>query len=215
MKLIEIDDQLYDFLVARQQRFNESPTEVIWRELKSGEMSSRTSTQGQNGAYIDVARDPLGDDISAALEDFLGSSEKMRVRDVKSRFLEILSWIAQNNPRLFAEAAVPAMNNRASRRKYISTSKRELEEAGKSANVHPIPGTEYWFDTRNSTSRKKEILAEALGALGFGPDSVRTACGMLGSTISDEAVGTSGMRKRGRFDRVQHASFDNLSDDDE
>lgn len=162
MTTIEIDQDIYDFLLQRVRNFGETASDVLRREL------------GLNGTSIPTA---VGTAPSHELAQVLESSKIKRARGVVGRFLEILSAAyAQNKDKFDLVLAIQGRG-----RIYFAKSKKEIEVSGNSTQPRQIPGTPYWVMTNSPTTQKKEMLSEVLKGLGYSTEAVRAAVQVIGA----------------------------------
>src|ERR1700722_19598733 len=109
MKQIEIEDDLYDFLLKRAERIGESATEIISRELRKNGTHSTKQPADPVGNYI-PPQSTMASQSNAGeqsdVERFLNSPEFLRGRDKKDRFLAILSWAFKGHTKEFGEVVI-------------------------------------------------------------------------------------------------------------
>ncbi|MGA7764215.1 MAG: hypothetical protein WCA59_20945 [Candidatus Binataceae bacterium] len=177
MKPIEIDDDLYRFLLTKVERFGETPSQTLKRLLRfpghgelPNERSANKRTHQQNG------RTNRHRDVSTDLAKYLKSSEFRCRSQVVERFLAILSFAHKRSPEKFA-VVTPEVRGRT--RKYFASTADELKDAGTSVNPKRIPDSEYWVVTNNDTGHKQDVVRRILRALGYGSDEIELACSAL------------------------------------
>jgi negative modulator of initiation of replication len=164
MRTIEIEDDVFIELerasylthipvpqIVRGLVIRREPTTAPKLEPSSGKDQARTTVRDQK------------------LRDYVQSPGFLAARNVAEQLLSLLSFLHRENPDKFA--VLESMEGR--RRKYISTSERELEESGRSVNPKRIPNTNYWVVTNNSTDNKKLLVRQALILLGYSEETIR------------------------------------------
>jgi negative modulator of initiation of replication len=145
MKTIEIDDDLYAYLLTQVCAFHETPSALLRRLLKVP--SSR-----QRDAAL-VAERPRSITEPAA--------SAYRAGTALERFLTALSELATQHGERFR--SVLRLTGR--RRVYFAEDRRTLEEFGHSVDPKQIPETHFWVVCNNDTPTKKKMLAEVLRTL--------------------------------------------------
>lgn len=156
MKSVDIDDDLYDFVLKSAQVIGEDASSILRRLLK---LPPNKREIAQRSPDIDPPR------ISREVEELLRSSHVQFSRGVVGRFLEILSWLQKRHPVEFRE--VLGISGR--KRKYFASSESELAESGNSVAPKQIGNSTYWVITNNSTATKRDILAGVLQILNYSP----------------------------------------------
>lgn len=154
MKAIEVDDEVYEALLARVRDFGETPNLVLRREFR---------LNGSGEAAPAAQESPL--------EEFLNSSEFRFAKGVVGRFLAVLSWLYQQNTEEFG--LVEGIRGRG--RLYFSKDVEDLKRSGRSVNPKQIPGSPYWVITTTPTDLKQQMLGEVMKALGCDPGSIQIA----------------------------------------
>ena len=161
-RTVEIEDDVYEFLLRSAAEIGESASSIISRLLKiSG---------GASIPQRDASRE------RSQLERFLEEGEFKALRNATERYLAILSFAYRHYPDRFEEA----LKLKGSRRIYFARSRGEIEESGKSTYPQPIPASPFWAMTNADTVQKKEILRSALSILEFEPHDVNAASRAIG-----------------------------------
>jgi negative modulator of initiation of replication len=164
MRTIEIEDG--DYLVL----------EVVSRVTKTPISELVGNLLGENGKPTPNHKTQLtGHDKE--LGDHLRSQQFLVCRTAVDKFLSILAFVSKKDPKTFATVTV-GMGGRS--RKYIATTKEELEQSGTSVNPKQIPASPFWVVTNNSTENKKQLIEQALTLLGYGSEAVKAAKEGLG-----------------------------------
>ena len=150
MKTVQIDDDIYAFLVSQTKVIGESASSILRRVLAI------------EGASTSADEDPEEGWISA-LADFLTSTDFQRLRNVTDRYLAILGELYRRHGDEFAKVLEVAGRKRS----YFGRSAAEVEASGRSLEPRLIPGSDYWAMTNASTDYKREILEDVLRQFGY------------------------------------------------
>ncbi len=153
MKTIQIDDDLYAYLVGHTKDIGESASSILRRLLGV----TGSSSVGDSGA---ASNSPF---------DFLNDWDSLRHLTQTRKFLHILSWAYQKHQGEFEKL----LTIEGRRRKYFSRDEKALMASGSSTNPRPIPDSPFWVTTNNSTIKKAEILSDAFRVLGYKPEDVQ------------------------------------------
>jgi len=152
MITIEIEKDIYDYLLKKVQTFNESPSDVLRRELALGGSPTRAQETHE-------------------LEEVLNSSKVKHARGVVGKFVEILGAVYMQKKGEFDLV----LSIRGRGRTYFAKSKKEIEESGNTTQPKQIPGSPYWAMTNSPTSQKQAVLREVLESLGYSAKAVTAA----------------------------------------
>lgn len=158
MKTINVDDDVYAELLRHAVGFNDTENDAIRRLLK---LTAATPPQA-------LSQNPSS---QSGLSAFVASPEFQQYNQGIDRFLILLSWAHNSNPKGFAESA-KANATRGTRRHFGDT-KEEVESSGQHVVAKLIPGSSIWTLTSpldNSTKRK--VLGAVFLVMGFSPADV-------------------------------------------
>ncbi len=156
MTTIDIDQDIYDYLIKRVKNFGETASDVLRREL---------GLNGKSKPATDVH------DNNHELSEILESSKVKHARGVVGRFLEILSAAYEQNENKFDLV----LDLQGRDRIYFAESKEAIESSGNSTQPKQIPGSPYWVMTNSPTPQKEEMLRDVLIGLGYSQDAARAA----------------------------------------
>lgn len=159
MKTIQIDSEIYTYLLKNALDFGETPSDILRRLL--GIASSTTPI---------VKPVPEGVDPSG-LGAHLASMEFRYSKGVVGKFLSILGWIYKNHQSEFSRIE----NIKGRGRIYFSQDIDTLNQSGKSVNPKQIPGSPYWVITTTPSILKKEILENVMNSFGYSEDDIYRA----------------------------------------
>lgn len=157
MKTIEIEDDVYSYLLSRAQEIGEAATPILRREL--GLKASGTPSSKQSSAD----RTPATRKLMAFVEDPMLAGHST----AKDRYLSILSFLATQHKDAFEN--VLTINGR--NRVYFARTKQDI--SGNRTAPRAIPGTPYWAMTNSSTAQKRDTMRRVLSALGYDSSTVR------------------------------------------
>ena len=146
MPNIEVDQDIYDFLLRHIAAFGETPSQVLRREL---------------GLTKQDVGEPAKAPEPHELSDFLASPQFPRTWSVTDRYLAILAELHRQHQDSFDTV----LSIRGRQRVYFAKSKDEVRSSGLSVEPRPIPGSPYWAMTNASTSNKIGIMHNVLARL--------------------------------------------------
>lgn len=169
MRTIEIDNELYRFLLNNAEEIGEDASSIL-RRLLALPRDSAEEEPGDGGAPFNSGGVPPADenpgersDRNRAFEQFLSSGDLLSADTVTMRFLTILGFLYRQNQDGFEVLR----EIRGRHRLYFGTSAEQLERSGTSVQPQRIPGTPYWVMTNAPNRQKREILVEAVSRLGY------------------------------------------------
>lgn len=154
MKIIEVDDELYQYIASQTQEIGESASDILRRLLLASPEQLAEATKQQTEHAAVPARNQT--QINVIDEDFLDHQTLAQQKGVIGRFLYILAALYRKSPQRFAQV----LEIRGRNRLYFATSKEDLLAAGSSTNPKQIPGTTYWVISNTNTTKKRAILEE-------------------------------------------------------
>jgi negative modulator of initiation of replication len=155
MRTIEIEDDVYEYLLQNTSHIGEGASEILRRLLGiSGEPPDEKDRRNQTK-------------ISECIQDHRFKAQL----DVVGKFLFILSCLYKLKPNDFSK--VLALSGR--QRKYFARSSKELENSGSSVFPKQIPGSPYWVVTNNDTPKKRRMLEDVLRLLEYNKAAMEEA----------------------------------------
>ena len=197
MKNIEIDEELYQYIVSNTQAIGESASSILRRLLPIGnaeqqldispslvtEINSDKSTYDElslssDNAGLIVADDESSDiktiDSSESVFDFINKEELAMQRGAVGRFLLILAALYRAHPDTFNVVTniAPKVSARKTKRLYFALNEEILTASGSSTKPKQIPQSPFWVITNSNTTRKKMMLTEAATLLGYDESDV-------------------------------------------
>ncbi len=184
MKTIEIDDDLYQFIASQTQQIGESASDILRRllivslteaqtpALPVAKQATKAAVEESPKSAAQITTEPEAEktvtstaaaDKSGSVFDFISQQDLSAEQSVVGRFLFILSALSRAHRGDFAQVLEIKGRNRL----YFGQSEASLLEAGSSTNPKPIPNTDFWVITNSNTTRKKMMLTEVAGKLGY------------------------------------------------
>lgn len=174
MMMIEIDDDIYEYLRKQQTTFSGESASVLLRRLLKLESSNPPnapiskpqrplSPEMRRDIHQEIEEKMQQDGRIKPLWEFLKEPQFKARRSAVGRFLALLAAIERQNPGRFG--AVENINGRT--RKYFAKSRADLEQSGTNVNAKRIPGSEYWVVTNNSSQSKTELLLQVMKTLAY------------------------------------------------
>ena len=157
MKTIQVEDDVYEFIVRHTLEIGESAS-CILRRLFGMSKSVRTNT-------------PVTASPAHELSVLLAESIFSRSTTAVSRMLRILGEVHKQHPAEFAK--VLKIGGR--KRTYFARSEKEILNSGQSTQPQEIEGTGFWVMTNSPTAMKRELIRSALNALGYSQAAVEAA----------------------------------------
>ena len=159
MKTIQVEDDVYEFIVRHTLEIGESASSILRRLFG---MSKGTRTN----AAAAVTASPVHE-LSAVLAEPIFTRSSTAV----SRMLRILEEVHKQRSTEFAK--VLKIGGR--KRTYFARSESEILNSGQSTQPQEIDGTGYWVMTNSPTAMKREMIRSVLGALGYSRVAVEEA----------------------------------------
>ncbi|WP_392560582.1 replication initiation regulator SeqA [Orbus mooreae] len=150
MKIIEIDDELYQYIAGQTQHIGESASSIL-RRLLAIESPEKVKSQP------DEAND------FSMLVNLVKNNDFLDEKKLVNRFLWILSVLYQSNKSLFSTAAASLHG---SKRRYLAKDETTLLQTGNNTKPKQIPDTPYFVVTNSNTDRKIFIIESLMNDMG-------------------------------------------------
>jgi negative modulator of initiation of replication len=171
-KLIEIDDQLYEYLRGNIKEFGETASDVLRRLLKpNGHPVAPPDATTKGRAGSNLVPGPNSQTVQNSLTEFVLGPDMRLKRNPTDRYLAIIGF-ACGQKHTIADKLLQ-LGGRG--RKYFGDTESDVASSGTSTHPRQIPGTKYWALTNASTYHKGEILEMALRALGYSEAEILAA----------------------------------------
>ena len=188
MKIIEVDEELYQYIAGNTQSIGESASDILRRLLnlsprnayfslpESQSTMATTSSNEQpqiteqqpvfeeeiNKPVIKKQSDEVMQKTITRLQALLNSEEFKQENKVVIRFLNILTILYRTNPEGFA-LATESLQGRT--RVYFARDEGTLLMAGNHTKPKQIPDTPYWVITNTNSGRKMLMLEGAMQSM--------------------------------------------------
>ena len=188
MKIIEVDEELYQYIAGNTQSIGESASDILRRllnlsprnayvslsENQSGLTPSSSNEQTKvteqpivfeeeiNKPVIRKQSDEVMQKTITKLESLLNSEEFKQENKAVVRFLNILTILYRTNPEGFA-LATQSLQGRT--RVYFARDEGTLLMAGNHTKPKQIPDTPYWVITNTNSGRKMLMLEGAMQSM--------------------------------------------------
>jgi len=189
MKNIEIDEELYQYIVSNTQFIGESASSILRRLLSltlaentvddievSVSDNKETAVESET---LQVEEERENEDVvveeAVVIEEkveppsidnvlnYINKEELAMQRGAVGRFLLILAALY----RVHSENFSVVSEIRGRDRLYFAKSKDELSASGSSTKPLQIPDSPFWVMTNSNTTRKKMMLTKASLTLGY------------------------------------------------
>ncbi|GAA5142571.1 replication initiation negative regulator SeqA [Thalassotalea piscium] len=183
MKNIEVDEELYQYIVTHTQEIGESASSILRRLLKLSEsnvaLTTKDAQTSPDGSHNDEgSRQEEIPDVSVAkgsIFNIINREELAMQRGAVGRFLIILAALHRVHSNQFDKVC----DIRGRNRLYFATSETELEQSGSSTKPRQIPDSNFWVITNSNTTRKKMMLTEVAKEMGYSNDDVEAIRDLL------------------------------------
>lgn len=188
MKIIEVDEELYQYIAGNTQSIGESASDILRRllnlsprnayvnlsENQSGLTPSSSNEQTKvteqptvfeeeiNKPVIRKQSDEVMQKTITKLASLLNSEEFKQENKAVVRFLNILTILYRTNPEGFA-LATESLQGRT--RVYFARDEGTLLMAGNHTKPKQIPDTPYWVITNTNSGRKMLMLEGAMQSM--------------------------------------------------
>ncbi|MCW8831715.1 MAG: replication initiation negative regulator SeqA [Colwellia sp.] len=187
MKNIEIDEELYQYIVSNTQAIGESASSILRRLLALNSSPRTLSNDTTQAAASHTNKDAVSamntnadaEQADTAVMDnnvqssqiasresvfnFINKEELAMQRGAVGRFLLILAALYRANPDSFKVVTEICGRDRL----YFAHSEAELAASGSSTKPKQIPDSPFWVMTNSNTTRKKMMLTKAAMSLGY------------------------------------------------
>ena len=185
MKNIEIDEELYQYIVSNTQFIGESASSIL-RRLLSLTLAENTvddievPTSDNEELVAEILPLQIEESIENEVTDiaesviieppsidnvlnYINKEELAMQRGAVGRFLLILAALY----RVHSESFSVVSEIRGRDRLYFAKSKDELSASGSSTKPLQIPDSPFWVMTNSNTTRKKMMLTKVSLTLGY------------------------------------------------
>ena len=188
MKIIEVDEELYQYIAGNTQSIGESASDILrcllnlsprnaYFSLPESQSTTVTTTSNEpiqitdqqpvfeeeiNKPVLKKQSDEVMQKTISRLEALLNSEEFKQENKAVIRFLNILTILYRTNPEGFA-LATESLQGRT--RVYFARDEGTLLMAGNHTKPKQIPDTPYWVITNTNSGRKMLMLEGAMQSM--------------------------------------------------
>ncbi|MFD1805951.1 replication initiation negative regulator SeqA [Pasteurella oralis] len=194
MKIIEVDEELYQYIASQTQSIGESASDILRRLLN---FSNKNMPKAETVVQQDVAKevsftaevkqvvpqsevdepkvlpkkqsDESIQQVTAKVRGLLNSADFQQETKAVVRFLNILRVLYRTNPESFAQAT-ESLQGRT--RVYFARDEGTLLMAGNHTKPKQIPDTPYWVITNTNSGRKMLMLEGAMQSMHLPTDLI-------------------------------------------
>ena len=174
MKKVELEDDVYNFLLKNTSYIGESASSILRRILPinpdKSHLYSKKSAQNitklnEEKINQDYKKINFNDKIIAYFQTYKKSQNQLKTTE---KFLLTLSFfysqVGQNNYKKL-------LNIKGRSRIYFAKTQKQLLDCAKSSCPRKIPNCDFWVMTNFNSTRKYEILKEVRQTLKIPPDN--------------------------------------------
>lgn len=196
MKIIEVDEELYQYIASQTQSIGESASDILRRLLNfSNKAVEKTEAHSVPVKEVEVVATPPQATVSTSTQtvfeaptvlpkkqsdeaiqhvtvkvrDLLHSDAFQQETKAVVRFLNILRVLYRTNPESFAQAT-ESLQGRT--RVYFARDEGTLLMAGNHTKPKQIPDTPYWVITNTNSGRKMLMLEGAMQSMHLPADLI-------------------------------------------
>ncbi|XQW86253.1 replication initiation negative regulator SeqA [Thalassotalea piscium] len=179
MKNIEVDEELYHYIVTNTQEIGESASSILRRLLNLSDNNTTPTVVVSPSSAVD---EPLTQEqvtetnaVQGSIFNVINKEELAMQRGAVGRFLIILGALH----RVHANDFNKVCDIRGRDRLYFATSKTALEQSGSSTKPRQIPDSDFWVITNSNTTRKKMMLTEVAKEMGYSNEDIEAIRDLL------------------------------------
>ncbi|HHF5566183.1 TPA: replication initiation negative regulator SeqA [Haemophilus influenzae] len=184
MKIIEVDEELYQYIASQTRSIGESASDILRRLLslpvhtssvddlvltsaETNKSADQKPEQAINVKEVNIKTTKKQsitaiNQIVEKVQTLLNSTEFQEESKAVVRFLAILRVLYRTNPESFAQAT-ESLQGRT--RVYFARDEATLLMAGNHTKPKQIPDTPYWVITNTNSGRKMLMLEGAMQSM--------------------------------------------------
>ncbi|HHF7132522.1 TPA: replication initiation negative regulator SeqA [Haemophilus influenzae] len=180
MKIIEVDEELYQYIASQTRSIGESASDILRRLLSlpvhtsivndliiTSAETDQKPKQAINVKEVNIKTTKKQsitaiNQIVEKIQTLLNSTEFQEESKAVVRFLAILHVLYRTNPESFAQAT-ESLQGRT--RVYFARDEATLLMAGNHTKPKQIPDTPYWVITNTNSGRKMLMLEGAMQSM--------------------------------------------------
>ncbi len=176
MKIVKLDDDLYQYIASQTTAIGEeSPSDILRRLLNFPQCTIDPNTDriGENISIFDALNEPFTLDkikikkqplksvqqLTQKIELLLKTDTFLQETKGVNRFLRILSVLYRTNPESFANAVEPLQGHT---RLYFARDEATLLSYGTHTKPKQIPESPFWVITNTNSQRKMLMLERTM-----------------------------------------------------
>jgi len=166
MRAIEVDEDVYFYLLGRTEHAGVSVSELLRRafglsgDAQAGRDPGLASREGAPPSVVEVwTRTPR----------FLAETTSL------GRFMCLLYFLHEKH----GEGFDVVLDLAGRKRRYFALSAEELDETGQRVFPKPIAGSPYWVVTNTETAKKRQLIESVMRMLGYPGADVRIAASSI------------------------------------
>lgn len=176
MKIVKLDDELYQYIASQTTAIGEeSPSDILRRLLNFPQctMDPNADHIGENISIFDAIDETIApaqpklkkqpvnsvQQLTQKVEALLKTDTFLQETKGVNRFLRVLSVLYRTNPESFANAVEPLQGHT---RVYFARDEATLLSYGTHTKPKQIPESPFWVITNTNSQRKMLMLERAM-----------------------------------------------------
>jgi negative modulator of initiation of replication len=173
MRTLQVEDDVYFFLLRSTSRFGETESETLRRLLRiSRRNPAHEPEPSSNGSVAPERQDPR----SKELLTYIRGGGFRVASDATKRYLAILGKVHEQNAANFVRIRESVSGRN---RIYFSEDRQDIAGSGSSTMPQRIPGSTYWALTNENVNRKRRMLKQVLEFFEYDPAVIAEATSTL------------------------------------
>ena len=166
MRTIELDEDVYFYLLGRTEHAGVSVSELLRRAFGLGGDSNQ---RRDLGAASREGAPPSVVEVWTRSPRFLAETTSL------GRFMCLLYFLHEKH----GEGFDVVLDLAGRKRRYFALSAEELDETGHSVFPKPIAGSPYWVVTNTETAKKRQLIESVMRMLGYSGPDIRIAASAM------------------------------------
>jgi negative modulator of initiation of replication len=162
MRTIEIEDDVYFYLLGRAADTEVSYSEILRRAFGLGGSALHVASTAHEGPPSEV-------------EQWTRSPRFLAETTALGRFMCLLYFLYAKH----GDGFDVVLDLAGRKRRYFATSADELDQAGQSVFPKQIAGSPYWVVTNTETAKKRQLIESVMRMLGYGGSDTRIAASAI------------------------------------
>jgi negative modulator of initiation of replication len=170
--MLQVEEDVYLYLLRHTNRFGESASETLRRLLGIPEPSTQPEVDASDNSSTFEATSGKSSDLLA----FVGGGDFRVASDATKRYLAILGKVYEHNTNTFSRLRESVSGRN---RIYFSEKRQDIAAAGTSTMPQQIPGSTYWALTNENVGRKQRMLRQVLEFFEYDPPVINKVVAAL------------------------------------